>query len=552
MAKDVFTILIGGKAGQGIKKAGTSIANFFNSLNREVFQVNDYPSLIRGGHNFSVISSSTEKIFSHYMNADIVVALDKKSYDIHKNHVSKKGIIVYNSDEIDNKKGIGIDINNISDEYDKSDLIKGVSGLSVLSAAIGQTKESLEKIIKKEYPKNVEDNLNFAKKIYEACDKKIDKKFKLEKGKNKKTILDGNECIGLGAAAAGLDVYFAYPMTPSSGLLHFFAKNKEKLKLVAVHPENEIAVANMAIGSAFAGARTMVGTSGGGFCLMQEAFSLAGMCEAPVLFYLGQRPGPSTGVPTYTEQADLLMSLYPGQGEFPRIVASPGSFEEAFYLTSEMMDLIWKFQTPGVLLSEKHLTESSKSIKISPDEAKWAEPLTQKSGKYKRYSDTDSGVSPMLFPPSEALIKWNSYEHDEQGLTTEDPELITKMHNKRKKKLSSLIEYMGEINTVNVFGKGEPLIFTFGSTTMSVLEALDYGEIDATVVQPIYLNPFPTWELEKYRNKTHAIVVEQNSTGQLESILREKIGIKFKNSINKYDGRAFDPIDLAEKIKEVL
>jgi 2-oxoglutarate ferredoxin oxidoreductase subunit alpha len=318
-----------------------------------------------------------------------------------------------------------------------------------------------------------------------------------------------------------------------------------------VHPENELAVANMAIGAAFTGARVMVGTSGGGFCLMQEAFSLAGMVEAPVLFFLGQRPGPSTGVPTYTEQGDLRFALTPGQGEFPRIVASPGSIEEAYYLTAELLSLVWRFQTPGILLSEKHLVESSMSINLDLEKTRWAEPLMHNNGPFARYRDTDDGISPLLFPPSQALIKWNSYEHDELGVTTEESEKLTKMHNKRRKKLQSLIAYLKQLNTVNTFGTKGPVVFTFGSTTMSVLEAIDYGGLEMTVVQPVYLEPFPVWELEKYKG-TQGIVVEQNSTGQLASLLREKVGVNVQSSILKYDGRPFDPQELAKQLEEVF
>jgi 2-oxoglutarate ferredoxin oxidoreductase subunit alpha len=172
--------------------------------------------------------------------------------------------------------------------------------------------------------------------------------------------MTGNEAIALGAAAGGLDLYFAYPMTPSTSILHYLAKHAGELGVVVVHPENELAVAQMATGATFAGARVMVASSGGGFSLMQETFSLAGMSEAPVLFVLGSRPGPSTGVPTYTEQGDLKYSIYQGHGEFPRIVSSPGTIEEAFYLASEMLELVWKFQTPGILLTEKHMEEGKK------------------------------------------------------------------------------------------------------------------------------------------------------------------------------------------------
>jgi 2-oxoglutarate ferredoxin oxidoreductase subunit alpha len=551
MKKDIFTFLIGGKAGQGTKKAGLVAANFFASLKREEFQMNDYPSLIRGGHNFSVVSTSTKKIYSHYMNADLLVVLDQRSYDLHKGHVAKNGVMIFNSDKIKKGKGIGIAISSESKKYDNSDLIEGVAGIAVLVAYLDIDKKTLDKIIKKEYGRNVKDNQNFAHTIYDKAYEKIKKKINLKKGKEKKVSISGSEAIGLGAAAAGLDIYFAYPMTPSTPVLHFFASNGKKLGIISVQPENEIAVANMAIGASFTGARSMVGTSGGGFCLMQEAFSLAGMIEAPVLFYLGQRPGPSTGVPTYTEQGELLFSLNPGQGEFPRIVASPGTIEEAFYLTAELLNLIWRFQTPGILLSEKHLGESSMSVDINPYNTSWAKPKISNSKNYQRYNNTETGISSLLFPPSNQLIKWNSYEHDEVGFTTEEADMISKMHVKRYTKLHSMKEYIKKnVKTVNVYGKGSPCIFTFGSTTMSVLEALDYAGIKATVVQPIYLQPFPDWELTKYKNKK-AIIVEQNSTGQLEQLLKQNVGIKSVLSIRQFDGRPFDPIELSKKLGKV-
>jgi 2-oxoglutarate ferredoxin oxidoreductase subunit alpha len=318
-----------------------------------------------------------------------------------------------------------------------------------------------------------------------------------------------------------------------------------------VHPENEIAVANMAIGSIFSGARTMVGSSGGGFALMEEAFSLAGMVEAPLLCYLGSRPGPSTGVPTYTSQGDLNFAIHQGHGEFPRIVASPGSMEEAFYLAAEMLDILWKFQIPGILLTEKHLAESRITMDIDINKAKWPQPMMHKTGKYKRYLNTDNGVSPFLFPPSKELIKWDSYEHDESGITTEDPEMISRMQEKRNRKTKSIIEHLKSIHTVNVFGDREPVIFTYGSTTLSVLEALRAGNIEATVVQPVYLETLPLWEFEKFK-KNKVIVVEQSYTGQFATLLKEKADIESKAVIKKYDGRPFDPQELALKIKEVV
>lgn len=556
MYKDRFTYLVGGKAGEGVKKAGLTASALFASNGLNVFQMDDYQSLIKGGHNFSVVSVSKRPITSHYMKADLVVALDKKSYGLHREHISEDGILVFNSDTIDDVEGIGIPMKSMAKGFSKPDLILGVSAVAVLAAAIGIPEGALVDLITKEYPKNLEENIDYGKKIFDAASEKIKSKFELDLSDSNKKILTGNEAIALGAAAGGLDIYIAYPMTPSTSVLHYLAAAGDKLGIITVHPENEIAVINMAIGAASAGARAMVGSSGGGFALMQEAFSLAGMTETPLLCFLSSRPGPSTGVPTYTAQGDLNFALYQGHGEFPRLVASPGSIEEAFYLTSEMLELVWRFQTPGILLTEKHLSESSMTVELYPEQSAWVNPIMSKpGGAYKRYLDTADGISPLQFPPSPELIKWNSYEHDELGITTEDPEVIVKMRDKLNRKQKTIIEHMKKLKTVNVFGSGEGLIFTYGSTTMSVLEAVHYAEIDCTVVQPIYLDPFPLWEFAGYndsKEKRKKLVVEQSVTGQFEILLKEKAGFESLKNIRQYDGRPFDPIELSLKLKEAF
>ncbi|MFX0038850.1 MAG: 2-oxoacid:acceptor oxidoreductase subunit alpha [Promethearchaeota archaeon] len=552
MRSDVFTFIVGGKAGEGVKKAGSVAAHIFSSMGRHVFQMDDYMSLIRGGHNFSVISTTPRWISSHYMKADLVVNFDKRSCETHVNDIAANGIMIFNSDEQELDSGIGIPLTSEANKYPLKNLIFGVGAVAILSAAIGFEKEDMNQIIKNEYPSRIEDNIAFANTIYDIVYPDCGKKFNLEKGDKKRPIITGNEAISLGAIAGGLDVYYGYPMTPASTILHTLAHEAENFGLAVVHAESEIAVINMAIGSTFTGARAMVGTSGGGFSLMTEGFSLAGITEAPVLIILSQRPGPATGVPTYTEQADLAFALTAGHGDFLRIVASPRTIREAYYLTSEMLDLVWKFQTPGILLTEKHLSESSMTVEINLDESKWAEPKMHKSGVYKRYLDTDDGISPMLFPPSKEVIKWNSYEHDELGITTEDNRKISFMHDKRNKKLKPLIEYLKGKDTVKIIRGENPInIFTYGSTYMSVLEAVQYGNLNPSIVAPIYLSPLPIWELEEFKNQDN-IVIEQCSTGQFSELLSEKAGLEVKTSIRQYNGRPFDPIDLSNKIKEVL
>lgn len=567
MSRDVFTLLVGGKAGEGVKKSASVAASHLAGIGRHVFQMDDYQSLIRGGHNFSVVSSAAREVTSHHESADLVVALDARSYELHRERVADGGVLVYNADEVSGGQGVGLPMSSEAAGYPRSELRVGVAGPAAFAAAIGLDRAAMEDLVRREYPRDAENNVAYAGAVYDAALPALGGRFRLERGERPLRIVSGNEAIGLGAAAAGLDAYFAYPMTPSSSLLHFLAARNEDLGITVVHPESEIAVANMAIGAAFAGARAMVGTSGGGFALMVEALSLAGMTETPLLCLLAQRSGPSTGVPTCTEQADLWFALHCGHGEFPRVVAAPGSVEEAFRLTAEMLALVWRWQVVGILLSDKHLSESSVTAELDPAGAPWAGPLDRAGGvpaasggapvgaggagggrPYRRYAETADGVSPLLFPPSRELIKWNSYEHDEAGITTEDAGVIARMHEKRLRKAEAVRAAVERLTTVNTHGRGDLTVFAYGSTTMSVLEALRVGGIEATVVQPIYLEPFPVLALAQYRGSA-PIVVEQSAGGQFARLLEERGGVRAGAVIRRYDGRPFDPGALADGIR---
>jgi 2-oxoglutarate ferredoxin oxidoreductase subunit alpha len=548
VAGEVFTLIAGGKAGYGIRKAGSVAARLFARMGRRVFQMDDYPSLIRGGHNFCAVSTAPGPITSHYLNADLVVCLDQRSVDAHQGHLSPRGVMILDDKASAGAAGISLPFSTTAKKYSEPDLITGVGVAAVLAAAIGMSEDELTKLIEQEYRRGTEENTAYARTIYGAALPALAGRFKLERGDKERPILSGNEAIALGAVAGGLDIFFAYPMTPSSSILHFLAARADELGIVAVHPENEIGVMNMAIGAAAAGARAMVASSGGGFALMQEAFSLAGMAEVPLLCVLSSRPGPSTGLPTYTSQGDLNFALNQGHGEFPRVVASPGSVEEAYLLAAELMSLDWEFQTPTILLTEKHLSECHVTAALDTGKAAWAEPVPAAPGHYGRYSNTPTGVSPLLFPPTAELVKWNSYEHDEDGFTTEEAAISAQMADKRRRKGESLSDHVRTLRTVNTFGNTGPVIMTYGSTTLSVLEALRHGGIEATVVQPVFLEPLPVWELSRYAGQD-VTVVEQSSTGQFASLLKEKAGIAAARVIKRYDGRPFAPEALAAELK---
>jgi 2-oxoglutarate ferredoxin oxidoreductase subunit alpha len=548
MPGDVFTFIVGGKAGEGVRKAGNAAANLLASRGLHVFQYDDYQSLIKGGHNFAAVSAAARELTSHYLAADLVVNLDARSRGIHSGHLAEGGVVVDNSDAREDGAGIALPLTVEAKKFPDPALRVGLGAVVCLAAAIGEGREPALEFVRKEYARDADNNLAYAGAVYDLAFPAVGGRFKLENCGRARPMLYGNEAIALGAAAGGLDVYVAYPMTPASSILHFLASHAELLGIAVVHPENEIAVANMAVGAAAAGARAMVGSSGGGFALMEEAISLAGMTETPLLMVLSSRPGPSTGVPTYTAQGDLNFALGQGHGDFPKLVASPSSSSEAFRLAAEMLDLAWRFQVPAILLSEKHLAESRMSVDIDVEKAAWAAAKAHAGGEYKRYLDTPDGVSPLLFPPSGELIKWNSYEHDEKGITGDAPEAIARMHEKRARKADAIAGHVKGLRTVNVFGDGARPIFAYGSTAMSALEAVRFGGLDARVVQPVYLDPLPAEELARHASGG-AIVVEQSSTGQFARLLRERAGIGVRQVIAKYDGRPFEPSELAAKLK---
>jgi 2-oxoglutarate ferredoxin oxidoreductase subunit alpha len=367
-------------------------------------------------------------------------------------------------------------------------------------------------------------------------------------------VLTGNEAIGLGLLHGGLDSFVAYPMTPTSNLLHFLAGVSEETGLRVVHPENEIAVILMALGFAYAGKRTAVGTSGGGFCLMTEGLSFSGQSELPVTIVLGQRTGPSTGLPTYTAQSDLHFAVHAGQGEFPRLVVAPGDPEEAYVWSSVAIRLAWKYQVPAIVLCDKTLCEGSYSFDPSSAEPPGIDlPVERPELPYRRYADSRNGISPPLFPPEpDAVIKVNSYAHDEAGISTEDPALVNLMAEKRKRKGEALAGETDRLTTVIRSGKPGPgdALLCWGSNRLVCEEvAADMG---LAVVRPVVMAPFPVRQFrDAVQGVRRLIAVEDNSSSQLALLIR-RYGFDVSGTILRFDGRPFAVEELADEVRRVL
>ncbi len=547
-----FSILIGGKAGDGIRQIGGLVAGLLGRLGYHVFFWDDYPSLIRGGHNFSLIRACRCMIQANTDSVDLIVALNAETVDRHKSRLKPGGTIVFDADAFE-AEGLGLNLGSMVKQAGGKPVMRNTAAFAVIGKMLGLKWEVVEKIVRDSFKKATEINLAIARAAYDQAGGTT---LDIEAGPAEPLpLMTGNEAIALGAAAAGLDLYVAYPMTPATSILHFLAAHEEELGLVTYHPENEIAAAVTAIGAAYAGARTMVGSAGGGFALMAEAVSLAAQSETPVVFVVSQRPGPSTGVPTYTTQGDLGFVLSAGHGEFLRFVVAPGDVNEAFELTGLAMNMAWKYQIPAFVLTDKCLSESTYCFDAGGAAVTREEGLLwDGGGGYKRYLDTEGGVSPLAFPGTAgAVVKGTSYEHDEYGITTEVAEAVTAMQEKRMKKRAGLArDVETDLEAVKTYGPpgSDTAILTWGSTKgacVEVAEALGVG-----VVQPVILEPFPAEALRSALAGAKKVIgVEVNVTGCLAD-LAACHGVEVAERILKYDGRPFTIDDLKKKVEGVI
>ncbi len=553
-----LSVLIGGKAGDGIDRAGSILAAIFNRLNYRIYVYRDYPSIIRGGHTFSVIRASKEKRATHMDEADILLALNQDAVDLHARRLKKNSIIIYNSDVVKDSSlprpypALGLPLEKIVKEEGGLDIMRNSCVIGAFCCAFGIDWTVLDDAFRNNITKEVDLNLKIARKGYDSSKEFIKVRALSQK---RLPIVTGNEAIGLGLIKGGLDTYIAYPMTPSSPLLHFLAGAAEDFGIKVIHPESEIAVILMALGFSYAGERVAVGTSGGGFCLMTEGLSFSGMAELPIVLMVGQRPGPSTGLPTYSSQTELNFVMSAGQGEFPRFVVAPGDPEEAFYWSQVALNISAKYQMPSFILSDKTLCEGAYSFNIdSVKEVKIEKHVPwQRKPPYKRYLNTKDGVSPLAFPPDkEAIVKVNSYEHDEFGITTEDPALTKMMQDKRLRKGKYLSEELERYECVKAYGKGnsKTAILCWGSNKGVAIEAAE--GLGLKVIQVIALAPFPTKQLERaLKGVKRLIAVENNATGQLAGLIKRH-DLAADEMILKYDGRPFSMDELKTELKKVM
>ena len=552
----MYNILVGGAAGQGIDTTVANLEVLLKKAGYYVFTIRDFMSRVRGGHNFCMIRFGNEAISSHSNNVDGMIAFDDDTVELHKQNLKNDGFILCDTKlSTTDPKAIKLNMEGMAKElgnFRVSGSIALGAILKLFDISTDHVEETMKTLVKEAY---LDMNLKAVKLGYES----VETRFTLSPGNfSDWMILSGSKSLALGAIAAGVKFYSAYPMSPSTAIMEYLASKSVEADFVVEQAEDEIAAINMAIGASYAGARAMTGTSGGGFCLKVEALGLSGIAEIPLVAVDVQRPGPATGLPTRTEQSDLKFVISASQGEFPRMVIALRNHKDAFYQTIRAFDIAEKYQIPVIILSDQYLGDSTATVEqFDVSNIKIAEPSNDeyKEGEYLRYQLTKNGISPRLIPgKSRNFVSADSDEHDERGFITESADVRNQMMDKRMKKLELLKEeliepeYFGEENCETLFlGWGS----TYGpiAEAVKILNEAEPGKYGALSFGDVY--PLPTKLLkEKVSRAKYIINIEQNATGQLKDLIREQTGILCTDSILKYDGRQISGEEIVERVRK--
>jgi len=429
--------------------------------------------------------------------------------------------------------------------------------------------ESLADVLKKEFSRHGEkiadDNIVAARAGFDFAREnganQQAKKIQPVTTGSQKMLLHGNEALSLGAMAGGCKFFSGYPMTPASSIMEYLADKGRKSNVVTMHVEDEISAMNMAIGAAYTGARAMVATSGGGFALMVEGLSLAGITETPIVVVIAQRPGPATGLPTRTEQGELLFALHAGHGEFPRAIFAPATVEESFHLTIKAFNLAEKYQTPVFVLTDHHLATSYNTIErfdLSQVKIDRGSLLSDEEianlPDYKKHLVSESGISPRALPGQvKALVVTDSDEHDEAGHLIEDAETRNQQNLKRLRKQDGLKAEIAEPRFHTTPG-AEYTLVGWGSTYGAIKEASDILNSEGMAVNVLHISeiwPFPSEAVTYALNSgTNSIAIEGNATSQMAGLIRRETGHLVSSSILKFDGRPFSPQEIVDRLKK--
>lgn len=572
--KHIVSLKFGGSGGQGIKTVGYIITKALQDLGCWTFSYSEYPSLIRGGHATFQIDISDKKINSVAQRVNILVALNEETINRHFEEIKRDGIMLCNDNiKLATRIKKALEAKKVGlfklpiDEIVKKHNALPVMGNSVISGAVwallSPEYKYLEGQIKKIFgqkSKDIQTNLKCARDGYKFVgDQDLQPTLlKPQKAKNR-IIGTGNEVAGLAIYASGCRLYCAYPMTPSTGILHYLAPRAVKMGLIVKQAEDEITAIQMVVGANYAGTRACCATSGGGLALMTETLSLAGMTETPLVVIDSQRPAPATGVPTWTEQGDLDFVSKIGHGEFPRIIIAPGDIDEVFSLVPQALNLAEKYQILVILLLDKYLSESwyqtgrfkDNKLKVQRGQVLSETDLTRQV-EFKRYKHTVSGVSPRSLPGMKGgVFLANSDEHDEKGYSSEDQMTRKLMMEKRMRKMRGI---EAETSEPILYGpkNATTTIVSWGSTKGPLLDAIEEVNDKKAMINVLhysFLFPLKDDALNRMAKRNKLIAIENNYSSQFAKLIKAESGLDIKTRITKYVGTPFFRDELVEILK---
>ena len=561
MKDNAVNIVIGGEAGQGLVTVGRLLVAILAKSGHSVLAWQEFESRIRGGHNTFAISASPEPRFGPREPVHILVALNEETVELHRKDLAEHAVVVREkTNDQDSPSGfLDVPFKELA-----SGRFANSVALGVVAGILGLDRDlvfaAVDRFFGKGKAEAVKNNQeSIAKGMEWVAERTIS--FSHEspaRNKGPRAIMNGHQAVVLGALSAGLKFYAFYPMSPSTSIAVELIRWAKEMGVVVEQCEDEIAVLNMAMGASFAGAPSMVGTSGGGFALMTEAVSLAGISETPVVIVVAQRPGPATGLPTRTSQSDLEFVLHGGHGEFPRAIFAPGTIEECFSVTRKAFEIAGLIQGPVIVLTDQFIADCFSDIEPFDldglDPVSWGHPPGDAASEFLSYRFTESGVSPRLVPglttrlgspyDTPQLVIGDSHEHTEDGHVTEDRSVRKNMVDKRKRKESLMCEH---ILAPEVQGDPNPdlLLISWGSTKGAILDAAAELRRTARKVSTLHLSqvwPLPVDDLLKHcKSAKQVACVEGNVNGQLARLIRQETGFHIDHRILQYDGRPIMP-----------
>ena len=579
------TIGIAGAAGDGLDKSGDTLARSCGRLGLHVYAYNSYQSIIRGGHIWLRVRIGENKVYSHGDKLNVLVALNQDSIERHAGEVEEGGVVIFNSDKIKCDPALvrpGVKILGLPMAKVTEDVVKEHGPLQAImqnTVAVGavcflsnigleEPTSVLTDTFAHKGQKVIDLNIGLLKAGYEfakANCQTLTKEWQFSH--KKRPFVTGNEAIALGAYAAGCKFYSAYPMTPASTILHWMASHAAKTGICVKQCEDELSVINMAIGAGIAGARSMCATAGGGFALMTEAVGMAGIMEVPVVVVEVHRGGPSTGLPTKTEQADLFQVYGASQGEFPRLIVAPKCIADAYETTVDVFNLADKYHLPVLVMSDLLLSEHPETVDpevfnsdVKIDRGEVVSEWKEDQGKFKRFKFTESGISPRALPGT-ANCNYVSAtdDHDEESILISDmytsPGTRRMIMEKRNRKIENLLK---ELPAPALEGPKDAdlTLVCWGSTWGVVKEAvelLNAQGIKTNMLNIKYIAPFHAKEVSEILGKAKKkISVEVNYTSQMARHIKAETGISMDAHINKYDGEPLEPAFVVEHVKRIL